>query len=267
VCEAGAIEYDTLDEEIDIGVGAIILATGVGLYDISSLTEYGYGRIPNVITAMEFERLTSASGPTFGHLERKTDGRIPTNIAFIQCVGSRDFRHKRYCSSVCCMHATKEAMLAYEHHPGTQSTVFYMDMRAVGKQFQEYIARATKDYNVTYVRARPGRIESNPENGNPVIWYEDTQTGEVKTFETEMVVLSQALFPQTDSGRIATVLGIELDDAGFVASPDRLLAPVDTTRRGILSCGYVQSPRDIPDSVVQGSSAAARAAQLLSGAV
>jgi heterodisulfide reductase subunit A-like polyferredoxin len=261
-CEPKAIDYTMQDKNIELEVGAIIVASGLGLYDISSLTEYGYKKIKNVITAMEFERLTAASGPTMGELRCASDGRIPENIAFIQCVGSRDFRNKAYCSSVCCMHATKEAMLAFEHHPGTKSTIFYMDMRAVGKRFQEYIARAKKEYNVTYIRARPGRIEVNPENGNPIIWYEETISGEVKCFETELVVLAQAMVPQITK-ELANILGIELDEDGFVKVPDRLLQPLDTTRPGIFACGYVHSPRDIPDSVTQASGAAGRAAEAM----
>jgi heterodisulfide reductase subunit A-like polyferredoxin len=263
-CEPNAIVYTMQDEDIEVNVGAIILASGLGLYDVSSLTEYGYGRVKNVITAMEFERLTAASGPTMGELKRPSNGRIPENIAFIQCVGSRDFRYKAYCSSVCCMHATKEAMLAFEHHPGTRSTIFYMDMRAVGKRFQEYIARAKKEYNVTYIRARPGRIEVNPENDNPIIWYEETTSGAIKSFEAELVVLAQAMVPQITK-ELAEILGIELDEDGFVKTPDKLMQPLDTTREGVFACGYVHSPRDIPDSVTQASGAAGRAAEAIAG--
>jgi len=252
------------DEYIEADVGAIILATGLDLYDVSGLTEYGYGKIKNVITALEYERLTAASGPTFGALKRPSDGRIPENIAFIQCVGSRDFRNKSYCSGVCCMHSTKESILAYEHHPGTKSTIFYMDMRAVGKRFQEYVARAKAEYNVTYIRGRPGRIEVNPENDNPIIWYEDTTTGEIKSFETELVVLAQAMIPKI-TRELAEILGIELDENGFVKTRGKLSQPLDTTRPGIFACGYVHSPRDIPDSVTQASGAAGRAAEVLTG--
>jgi heterodisulfide reductase subunit A-like polyferredoxin len=259
-CEPKAIVYAMQDEDIELKVAAIIVASGLGLYDISSLTEYGYGKIKNVITAMEFERLTAASGPTMGELRRPSDGKIPENIAFIQCVGSRDFRNKAYCSSVCCMHATKEAMLAFEHHPGTKSTVFYMDMRAVGKRFQEYIARAKNEYNVTYVRGRPGRIEVNPKNDNPIIWYEETTSGEIKSFDAELVVLAQAMVPQMTE-ELAKILGIELEEDGFVKVPDKLVQPLDTTRPGIFACGYVHSPRDIPDSVTQASGAAGRVAE------
>jgi heterodisulfide reductase subunit A len=249
---------------LDVTVGAIIVATGLDFYDASKLGEYGYGRISNVITAMEYERLTSASGPTAGELRRPSDGRVPTNIAFIQCVGSRDFRHKPYCSSVCCMHATKEAILAYEHHPGTQSTIFYMDLRAVGKRFQEYIARASQEYGVTYVRGRPANIDV-AQNGNPIIWYEDTATRETKTFETELVILCQALVPSDGINELASRIGITLDEHGFVEIPDRLSRPLDTSKAGVFACGYAHSPRDIPDSVVQASGSAARAAEVIAG--
>jgi heterodisulfide reductase subunit A-like polyferredoxin len=264
-CEPNAITYTMQDEAVEVNVGAIILASGLDLYDVSPLTEYGYGRVKNVITAIEFERLTAASGPTFGELKRASDGKIPHTIAFIQCVGSRDFRYEPYCSSVCCMHATKEAMLAYEHHPGTESIIFYMDLRAVGKRFQEYVARAEQEYNVTYVRSRPGSIEVNPENQNPVVYYEDTTTGKTKNMEVELVVLCQAMIPSQGTKELAKVLGIELNEHDFVEVPDKLSHPIDTTKLGIFACGYVHSPRDIPDSVVQGSGAAARAAEALAG--
>jgi len=263
-CEANAIASTMQDEHIKVDVGAIILATGLDLYDVSPLTEYGYGKIKNVVTAIEFERLTAASGPTFGELKRPSDGKIPHNIAFIQCVGSRDFKHKAYCSSVCCMHATKEAILAYEHHLGTKSTIFYMDLRAVGKRFQEYVTRAKEEYNVTYIRGRPGRIEINPANQNPIVWYEDTTTAETKNMEVDLVVLCQAMTPR-GSKELAEILGIELNVYGFVEVPDKLSHPVDTTGPGIFACGYVHSPRDIPDSVTQGSGAAARAAEVIAG--
>jgi len=264
-CEANAIAYTMQDEYIEVNVGAIILATGLDLYDVSPLTEYGYGRIKNVITAIEFERLTAASGPTLGELKRPSDGKTPDNITFIQCVGSRDFRHKAYCSSVCCMHASKEAILAYEHHPGTKSTIFYTDLRAVGKRFQEYITRAKEDYNVTYIRGRPGKIEVNPENQNPIVWYENTTTTEIKSLEVELVVLCQAMSPSRGTKELAEILGLGLNEYGFVEVPNTLAQPLDTTRRGIFACGYVHSPRDIPDCIVQGSGAAARAAEALAG--
>ncbi|MGA3094478.1 MAG: FAD-dependent oxidoreductase, partial [Dehalococcoidales bacterium] len=264
-CEAKAVDHQLTDEVIEVNPGAIIVATGFDLYDPTKLPEYGYARISNVITAMEFERLTSASGPTAGELKRASDGKIPTTIAFIQCVGSRDFKNKSYCSSVCCMHATKETILANEHHPETRSYIFCMDMRAVGKRFQEYVARAKQEYNVTYIRGRPGKIDVNPQNQNPIVWYEDTITGETKHQEVDLVVLCQALVPTASVKELAAKLGIGLDEHGFARLPDGLARPVDTDKAGIFFCGYAHSPRDIPDSVVQASAAAARAAEVLGG--
>ena len=262
-CEPGAIDFSQEDEIVELEVGAVIVASGFDLFDVSGLTEYGYGKIENVITAMEFERLTAASGPTMGELRRPSDGRIPGNVAFIQCVGSRDIKNKAYCSAVCCMHATKEAILASEHHPGTKSTIFYMDMRAVGKRYQEYVERARTEYDVTYIRARPGEVAVDRETGNPIIWYTDTATGETKTCETELVVLCQALGPSAGVAELADLLGIRLDADGFVSIPEKPSRPVDTTRRGIFACGCAHGPRDIPDSVIQASAAAARAAEVL----
>jgi len=162
------------------------------------------------------------------------------------------------------MHATKEAILAYEHHPGTQSTIFYMDLRAVGKRFQEYIARASQEYSVTYIRGRPANIDV-AQNGNPIIWYEDTATRETKTFETELVILCQALVPSDGINELASRIGIALDEHGFVEIPDRLSRPLDTSKPGVFACGYAHSPRDIPDSVVQASGSAARAAEVIAG--
>ncbi len=262
-CEAKAVDFEQRDETVEVEVGSIIIATGLDLYDVTSLKEYGYGEISNVITALEYERLTSASGPTGGELKRPSDGKTPSSIAFIQCVGSRDFKHKLYCSSVCCMHATKEAMLAHEHHPGTKSTIFYTDLRAVGKRFQEYVARAKEEYDVAYIRSRPGKIEDTP-SGNPIIWYEDTTTGETKAFETELVILCPALIPSRGTQKLAKTLGISLNRYGFVENTD-LFHPPDTSRPGIFACGYVHSPRDIPDSISQASGAAARVAEVMTG--
>jgi len=154
--------------------------------------------------------------------------------------------------------------MAYEHEPGTKSTVLYMDMRAVGKRFQEYIARAKKEYNVTYIRGRPGRIEVDPKNDNPIIWYEDTTTGGIQRLEVELVVLAQAMTPQINK-ELAGILGIELDKNGFVRTADKSSQPLDTTKPGIFACGYVHSPRDIPDSVTQASGAAGRVAEVIAG--
>jgi len=263
-CQAGAINYDQEDEIIEADVDAIILASGFDLYDPSALEEYGYGKIKNVITAMQYERMISASGPNEGRLERPSDGKTPKKLAFIQCVGSRDTHHKLYCSSVCCMHATKEAILANEHYPDLKAFIFYTDMRAVGKRFQEYIARAEQEYDVTYIRSRPSKITENPDNENPIIWYEETTARTRTTMEVDMVVLCQAMIPSGSTKEISDMLHLSLNDYQFVDIPDRLFHPVDTEIPGIFACGFCQAPQDIPDSVVQASAAAARAAEFVS---
>ncbi|NOZ76425.1 MAG: CoB--CoM heterodisulfide reductase iron-sulfur subunit A family protein, partial [Euryarchaeota archaeon] len=167
VCEAGALDPDQKEEEIVLEVGSVIVSTGYEPFDPSALEEYGFGRYPNVITNLQFERLLSASGPTGGHVLRPSDGREAKRIAFIQCVGSRDVRHYPYCSQVCCMASTKEAIIAAEHTPGLESTIFYMDLRAFGKGFQEYVNKARDRYGVRYIRSRPSMVLENPENKNP----------------------------------------------------------------------------------------------------
>jgi heterodisulfide reductase subunit A len=270
-CQAGAIDLEQQEELVELDVGAIVLATGFDPFDPASLKEYGYAEIENVITGLEYERLICASGPTAGHLERPSDGEVPSVIAFLQCVGSRDVNYKPYCSSVCCMHATKEAILANEHYPDLKSFIFYTDMRAVGKQFQEYIIRARDEYSVGYIRSRPGKITIDEGTGNPIVWYDETVHSEagdpvrrVTSMEVGLVVLCQALVPHGVHEELAGKLGLELDASGFVVIDDRLIRPVDTSVPGIFACGFCQSPQDIPDSVVQASAAAARVAEILS---
>lgn len=265
VCEAGAIDWNQEDEIIDLHVEAIIQATGFDPYDASKLPEYGFGEIPDVITGLQFERMVSASGPTGGELLRPSDGNHPSKVAFIQCVGSRDVKHNAYCSSVCCMFATKEAILANEHDPRTRSTIFYTDLRAGGKRFQDYISRAKEDYGVAYIRSRPGRISVNAETGNPIVHYEDTTDRQLKEMEVDLVVLCQALVPREEGREAAELMGLGLDEHGFVSIPERLSHPVDTSVPGIFACGYCQSPQDIPESVTQASTVAARVAEMVLG--
>jgi len=262
-CQAGAINHAMHDTIMQLNVGAVVMATGFDLYDVAPLVEYGWGKIKNVITAMEFERMISASGPTVGLLKRPSDGKHPEKLAFIQCVGSRDVRHKRYCSAVCCMHATKEATLANEHYPDISSTIFYIDLRAVGKGFQEYVRRAREEYSVKYIRARPGRVTENMENQNPIISYEDTVARELINKEFDMVILAQALIPNESNSELARKLNIDLDEFGFVETPKKLTNPAGTSREGVFACGFCQSPMDVPDSVIHGSAAASKVAEIL----
>jgi len=262
-CPVEAIDFEQEDEIVEVEVGAIILATGFDLYDTSLLKEYGYGIIKNVINAMEYERLISASGPTMGELKRPSDGKSPKKLAFIQCVGSRDVNHKLYCSTVCCMYATKEAILANEHYPDLKAFILYTDLRAVGKGFQGYINRAKEEYGVTYIRSRPGKITEDPQTTNPIIWYEETTTRKIESLEVDLVVLSQALVPSCNFVEISGKLHISLDEYGFVRIPDKLFHPVDTETPGILACGFCLGPQDIPTSIIQASGAAARVAEII----
>ncbi len=259
VCQKNAIDYEQKDSELTLDVGAVIVATGFDPYNPSLLSEYGYGTYQNVITSIEHERLISASGPTGGRLERPSDRKEVKKIGYIQCVGSRDFRNNRYCSAVCCMHATKEAILAKEHIPDLNSFIFYTDIRASGKGFQKYIKRAQENYGVRYIRGRAAEI-TQVADGDPVIWYEDTECGEIKQMRVDMAVLAVALVPRKGVTEFARVLGIELDEFSFFATNP--FSPMETTRAGIFVCGYCEGPADIPESVAQASGAAAKASQI-----
>lgn len=262
-CQAGAIDHQIQDQLVTLEVGACVVATGFDMMDPAAVKEYGADRIDNVVTGLEFERLLSASGPTGGHVERPSDGRAPQRIAFIQCVGSRDVRNHAYCSAVCCMHATKEAILAHEHDAAVNSTVFFVDLRATGKTFQDYVARARAEYAVSYVRSRPARLEEVEGSGDVTVVYEDTTTRERRAEVFDLVVLCQALIPSGGSAALAGLLGVELDQHGFIRIPNPLAAPVDTTTAGLLAIGYAAGPQDIPDSVIGASAAAGRVAELL----
>ena len=261
-CERNAIDFHQREVITDIKIDAVVVATGFDVMDASGIEEYGASRIPNVITGLEFERLLSASGPTTGHVLRPSDNRAPKKIAFIQCVGSRDIRNHAYCSAVCCMHATKEAILANEHNREVRSTIFYTDIRAAGKTFQEYVTRAKNEYAVSYIRSRPALVEEDEKTGDVHVTYEETTTREKKSDAFDMVVLCQALVPSSTNG-LSEILGFNLDAHGFIQIPNPLSAPVDTTRSGVLAVGFATGPRDIPESVVTASAAAGRVAELL----
>lgn len=264
VCKAGAIDYDQKDRLIEIDASSIIVTTGFDTMDVSTLPQFGFGICKDVVTSLQFERILCASGPTNGSLQRPSDGEEPRSLAFIQCVGSRDAKSHAYCSSVCCMYATKESILAGEHSPGIRSTIFYMDMRAVGKGFQEFVSRAQRFYGVRYVHSRPAKIQSGIDGKGVLISYEKWGIGgESVTEQFDMAVLCPALEPRSNI-EIASKLGLKLDADGFLSSPDPAY-PVDSTRKGVFVCGFSNSPMDIPDTVSQASSAAARAAELISG--
>ncbi len=267
-CLACAIDHKMEDQLVDLDVGAIILATGYELFDARRVPEYGYGRLPNVVTALEFERLLSAAGPTQGHVYRPSDlGRAieeketAHRLAFIQCVGSRDSRFHKQCSAFCCMHAIKEAVIAREHDPKAEAYIFGMDIRAVGKNFEEYRNRAENEAGVKFIRSRVAEVGETG-NHNPVIWYEDTKTREVRSIEVDLAILATACEPGPAAMKFSKLLGVPLNEFGFYAT--KTVPPPDTLRPGVFTCGCAQGPMDIPESVAQASSAAARAARALS---
>jgi len=263
-CEPNAIVHDQKEEIMEVSVGAIVLATGFDPFDPSGIKEYGYGKYKNVLSSMDLERLLSASGPTSGHLLRPSDKKTPHKIVFIQCVGSRSLKGEYpYCSSVCCMYATKEAALIREHEHDTDTYIFYTDIRAFGKGFREFVNRAELKWGMKYVRAKPSELREDPKTKDLLIKYEDTLTGEMKALQAELVVLCTALVSPKDNRKLADILAIEVDEFGFFEVSNKLQVPLDSTSPGIFLCGCCQGPKDIPDSIAQAKGAAARAAEFI----
>jgi heterodisulfide reductase subunit A-like polyferredoxin len=257
-CKPGAIDHYMAPAEQTLDVGAVVLSPGYTLYDPNRSPELGYGRYANVITALEFERMLSASGPTQGHVARPSDGAAPRRIAFLQCVGSRDQQH-RYCSSVCCMYAAKEAMLAMEHVPGVEVHIFQMDTRAFGKNFDAYYQRAI-EHGVIYHNFRLSTVREDPATNEIVARY-PAADGTLAEMRFDMLVLSVGMEPPEDVGALAETVGIELNEHGFARrQPFR---PVESSREGVLVCGTFAEPKDIPDSVVEAGAAAASALALI----
>jgi len=257
VCPADAIDY-TMKETIEkVQVGSIVLALGGEVFDAKLKREYGYGEYKNVLTALEFERMLSASGPFQGHVVRPSDNVTPKNLAFIQCVGSRDKTvGNPYCSSVCCMFALKEAIIAREHAPGLKTTIFFMDIRAVGKEFEDYRTRAEKEHEITIHRnVRAASVQENPETKNLTVLYMSPKS--VVSEDFDMVVLSTGLVPPSGSKELAKILGVKVTEYGFAATD--IYSPLSTNVPGIYVVGTFSAPKDIPQSVAEASGAAAKA--------
>ncbi|MFH1033471.1 MAG: NAD(P)-binding protein [Pseudomonadota bacterium] len=263
-CQAGAIQHDQEPREMKLKVGAVVMAPGFKPFDARQKAEYGYGRYPNVLTSLEFERVLSASGPFGGHVKRPSDSAEPGRIAWIQCVGSRDASIGRdYCSYVCCMYASKQAIIAGEHVEGLAKTIFYMDIRAQGKGFDRYYERAKTDHGVRYVRSMISRVVEDPVSHDLIVQYFD-ESDVLQEESFDLLVLSVGLTPNPSGVALAARLGVEVDRFGFAASQG--LNPLATNRPGIFACGAFQAPRDIPDTVMQASAAAAEAGALLAPA-
>jgi heterodisulfide reductase subunit A2 len=262
-CEKQCIDFDMTDRLLEFDVGAVIVATGMDAYDPTEITGYGYGRYDNVITSMEFERLICAGGPTAGHFARPSDHARPRRIGFVQCVGSRSTQYgSPYCSNICCMNTVKDTLLLADHYPDTEARVFYMDIRAFGKGFEDLYQRS-KAAGVRYVRGIPGEIEEDPATRNLRVRVENTLTGEVEEHELDMIVLSVGVVPRLDSSVIQRLLTLSKTGDGFFLEAHPKLKPVDAPTRGIYFAGCCESPKDIKDSVTQAGAAASHAQILL----
>ena len=272
VCEKDCIDFDMQDEMIEFDVGVVVVATGLDVFDPIGLTEYGYTRAENVITSMEFERLISSSGPTEGHFVRPTDMERPRRIGFIQCVGSRNVSlpgsnggHERghpYCSNICCMNTVKDSLLLIDHYPDSEIAVYYMDIRAFGKGFED-MYRRSKEAGVKYIRGLPGQILEDPATHNLSLTVENTMTGALETHEHDMIVLSLGLVPPKEQSLVKQLLTLSTTEDGFFLESHPKLKPVDAPTRGVYFAGCAEGPKDVKDSVTQASAAAARAQTIL----
>jgi heterodisulfide reductase subunit A len=264
-CEVGAIDFEQEDELVELEVGSIIVTTGFQVFDPTPIYQYGYGRLPNVITSLEFERLVSSAGPTGGEIVLK-DGSNPESIAIIHCVGSRDEKYHEYCSRVCCMHSMKFAHLIKEH-TDAEIYEFYIDIRSFGKGYEEFYNRILNEGTI-FVRGRPAEItdiaETPEEKGKLVVQFEDTLAGQQRRLPVDMVILSCALEPQPDTEAVSRLFNISRSADGFFLEKHPKLDPVATMTDGIFVAGCCQGPKDIPDTVAQASAAAAEVLAMIS---
>ena len=267
VCDKKCIDFDARDELLDLEVGTVVVATGMDVYDPRQNDEYGYTRFPNVVTSMEFERLINAGGPTDGELVRPSDRQVPMHVGFVQCVGSRSVhRGVPYCSNICCMNTIKETLLLADHYPESRSTVYYMDIRAFGKGFEE-LYRRSREAGVRYVRGLPGSVKEAPDGGDLIVEVENTLTGALEEHRLDMLVLAVGMVPRRPGGNgkrsIDEILSLSHTSDGFVMEAHPKLKPVDAPTRGVYFAGCVEAPKDVKDTVTQAGAAAGRAANLL----
>ncbi|MFX1272708.1 MAG: FAD-dependent oxidoreductase [Promethearchaeota archaeon] len=263
-CQREAIDHSQKDEIIELEVGAIVMSTGYKLFDVKEYPRLGYETHPNVITAMEYERLINAAGPTAGHLVRLSDGKAPESIGFINCVGARDLnKGVPNCSRVCCMYSIKNAVMAKEHDPDVDVTVYYADIRAFGKGFEEFLEMAKTRFGVKFIRGRVAEVVET-EDEKAIVRVEDTEDLKFLQNKHDLIVLSGGIQPSQGMQILADDIGIELDNDGYVKVEHPLLYPVDADVDGIYTCGCSDGPKDIPDSVAAGSAAAMRATIVLS---
>ncbi len=269
ICELKAIDFSQKDEIVELKVGAIIVATGYDQMRVNEpeygLEQYKYGVYPNILSGLEMERFISPTGPTEGQIIRPSDGKHPHRIAFIQCVGSRDFREGKhnYCSRVCCMYSIKLARLIKDHHPEADITIFYMDIRAFGKGYEEFYHRA-QELGIKFVRGRISEINEDPQTHNLILRSEDTFLDRVMELEFDLVVLGTGLHPGDDVEKVQKLFNIARSPDGFFLEAHPKLRPMETHTEGVFLAGCCQGPKDIPDSVAQASGAASKVGDLIS---
>lgn len=263
-CQAGAIDYTQTDEIVTEQYGAIVVATGFDTIKLDKYGEYAYNESKDVITSLELERIMNAAGPTKGHLERLSDGKAPKEIVFIQCVGSRcaDSRGKPYCSKICCMYTAKHAMLIRDKYPNTNVTVFYIDVRTPGKNFDEFYRRAVEDYGVNYIKGQVGKVAPQSD-GSLLVQGVDLLENKQILKKADMVVLATAIEPNPDVRKIATMLTASIDTNSFLTEAHPKLRPVESPTAGVFLSGVCQGPKDIPETVAQAGAAAVKVIGLL----
>ena len=258
-CPFDAINLDQQEETEEVEVGAIVVATGYTPYPKERIGEYGAGRYPDVIDSLQFERLLSSTGPTGGELRRPSDGKVPKRVVFVQCAGSRDDDHLPYCSKICCMYTAKHAMLYKERVPDGEPIVFYIDIRAAGKGYEEFVRRVQEEHGVMYVRGRVSKIYE--EDGKVIVYGVDTLTGKQLCVEADLAVLATGLVPADST--LPKLLKIPTDTYGWLQEVHPKLRPVETVVPGIFICGAAQGPKDISETVTQASAAASKVVELL----
>ena len=265
VCGAGAIDYKQKDDIIEERYGAIVAATGFNPINLDKFDEYAYSQSKDVITSLEFERLTNAAGPTAGKLLRPSDGKRPKTVVFVQCVGSRckdSYKGKEYCSKICCMYTAKHAMLTKEKYPDTEVYVFYIDVRTPGKGFDEFYRRAVEEYGVHYIKGMVGKVY--PEGGRLTVQASDLIMNEQLHISADLVVLAAATEPDKSARNLATKLTASMDNNDFFTEAHPKLRPVESPTAGVFLSGACQGPKDIPETVAQAGAAAAKVIILLS---
>ncbi len=263
LCPAKAIDFNMSDEHINLVVGSIVVATGVDYWNPIESSEYGYRRFKNVISSFELERYLDPASPTRGELPLSPSGQPPKRVAFIQCVGSRNMKADiDYCSRICCMNAIKDTLVIREHYPESEIFMFYIDIRAFGKGFEEFYRRSL-DAGVKYIKGKPSKITENQKTGELVLAYEDQLKGEIKDLVVDLAVLSSAKIPSQGTKELANILGIDFDQDGFFKEKDPCSHPLESVKEGIYLCGCATSPKDITDSIAEACGAAAKAGVLI----